>query len=585
MMKQARHDRILELLAECEELPLGEIARRLGRVSEVTVRRDVAELADMGKLVRRRGGASRIEAGGGAVEKDILVEPVPGEIEDVDAMVLPPIEGRGADTLRVLARRRKIPFLAESSPQDFGAYLGPDNFGAGRDLGNRAGRALTGVIEKASLLLVSLSQLPNTRARCEGFERGFRETFKGPVNVRLIDSRGSYRVAFERATDVFGVHGEINVVFGVNDHAILAGLDAADRLGLKVFGYSVGGEGGKVFEALAADGPLKACAALFPEIVGIKGIDVLAGALRGEALPIEVRTPHAVLTADNIEQYYKRGDAGWVLLNDAMRALMPGFVEIPARMGQGDRPLAIGFAPHYPAHDWYRGMERAMRRRCDQLGIELRVAAPQAGIAREIDVLRRQIAWRAVRMIKPGETVLVNAGPLAPYVAAELQMAHDITVVTNGLDILEQLSNHASVKVILTSGEYHSRHRCLVGPSLGALFETLRADKALLSVDGITARFGPSSGDERMALAARRFADAAREVLVLADHSLVGKDATHRISPIHKATSLITDTGSLPKDRLAFAEAGTLLTLADGTGEEAGGEGGAWGTDMQKETG
>ncbi len=105
--------------------------------------------------------------------------------------------------------------------------------------------------------------------------------------------------------------------------------------------------------------------------------------------------------------------------------------------------------------------------------------------------------------------------------------------------------------------------RCLVGPSLGALFETLRVDKAFLAVDGISARFGPSASDERMALAARRFVDASREVYVLADHSLVGQDANHRIVPLDRVDELITDSGSLPADRLAFASAGTRITLAD----------------------
>jgi len=45
----------------------------------------------------------------------------------------------------------------------------------------------------------------------------------------------------------------------------------------------------------------------------------------------------------------------------------------------------------------------------------------------------------------------------------------------------------------MTSGEYQAKDRCLVGPSLGALFETMRVDRAFLSVDGISARFGASA--------------------------------------------------------------------------------------------
>jgi DeoR/GlpR family transcriptional regulator of sugar metabolism len=207
-------------------------------------------------------------------------------------------------------------------------------------------------------------------------------------------------------------------------------------------------------------------------------------------------------------------------------------------------------------------MIRSMRRRADGIGYELRVAAPQAGIAREIQAVRRMVARAAAARIAPGDSILVNAGETSLMLADELAAIGGITIVTNALDVMERLSGSPDRKVILTSGEYQARHRCLVGPSLGALFETLRVDKAFLSVDGISQRFGPSSSDERLALAARRFMDAARETIILADHSLVGTDANHRIAPLRAVTEVITDPGSLPADRLALSAAGVRVTVA-----------------------
>jgi DeoR/GlpR family transcriptional regulator of sugar metabolism len=212
-------------------------------------------------------------------------------------------------------------------------------------------------------------------------------------------------------------------------------------------------------------------------------------------------------------------------------------------------------------------MQKAMQHRADELGLELAVAAPQAGIAREIRALRRVIARTAAAQVAPGDTILINHGEVSLFLAEELRGANDVTVVTNSLDVLERLAGRAGLKVILTSGELHAKARCLVGPSLGALFETLRVDMAFLAVDGISARFGPSAADERMALAARRFVHASRAVYVMADHSLVGQDANHRIVSLDRVDELITDSGSLPADRLAFASAGTGIAIAD---EETG---------------
>jgi DeoR/GlpR family transcriptional regulator of sugar metabolism len=557
-VKSTRHSKIISILDECDELSVQDLARRLGRVSAVTVRRDLAELVTKGAIQRTHGAVARLGAAVPALEASSIS--IDDQIGDVDALILPPIEGGGADTLRSMARRRRIPFLAESSEQEGGVYVGPDNFAVGRELGNRAGRLLSEKIKSARMLLVSLERLPNTRSRCDGFVKGFGETFKGLIESWRVDGRGRFREALNFSLDAFSVHRDINVVFGVNDHSVLAALEASDRLGIRdVHGFSVGGEGGALFDVLQSGRKLRACAALFPEIVGLLSIDALAGALNGQALPKEIRTPHAVLTPENLGDYYEQRADQWTLRPEAEARL----IDTPVAAKPAAPPRIIGFVPHYPAHDWYRNMIRAMRSRTDMLGYELRVAAPQAGIAREIRALRGLIARAAADKIVPGDIVAINGGEIGVMLAQELTQRRDITVVTNAFEIMERLDGVAGIKVIMTSGEFYSRYRCLVGPSLGALFETLKASKAFISVDGISAHFGPSAADERLALAARRFIEGSRQTFVLADHSIVGVDASNRIAPLRAVAEVITDGGTLPVDRLALAAAGSIVTIAD----------------------
>lgn len=555
LVRRNREARILELLQISSPRSIAELCREIPGVSAVSIRRDVARLADRMLLERTHGGARALPApSNDDAEK-------PQGIEGLDAIVLPPVEGRAVDTLRHLARRRRIPFLAESSPQEGGIYLGPDNEAAGHDLGLVAGRLLADKLTVARILLVSLESLANTRARANAFLAGFVEAFPGAVEHWRINGEGSFRTSLQASRDAFDAIPGINVAFGVNDHSVLAALEAADQIGAHPYGFSVGGEGSRLFEMLASRRKLYACAALFPEVVGMRGVDVLADAFAGAPLPAEIRTPHAIVTADNLPDYYRLDGGVYVLAEGA-----PARLGLPTALaGKRRQAMArtIGFLPHYPAHDWYRNVTRAMERRASELGLGLRVSAPAAGIAREIEALRRTIAEAAEARVRPGETVLINAGVMALPLAERLAEHRDLTVVTNSLDVLHLLSGKPGPKVILTSGEYQARDRCLVGPSLGALFETLRVDKAFLSVDGISARFGASSTDERLALAARRFVGASREVFVLADHSLVGVEANHRISPSGQLTELITDSGSLPADRMACASAGMRVTLAD----------------------
>lgn len=567
MIKSTRQVGILKLLAAKSPLGLQEICLAFPEVSPISIRRDIARLAEQGMLIRTHGGAKAIPAPAGG---DDPAEP-DDILDGVDAIILPPVEGRTADTLRRMAQRRHIPFLAESAPQDGGLYLGPDNFAAGRDLGLAAGTMLSGRVAEARILAVSVDNLANTKARCDGFLEGFAASFAGPVAHWRINGEGSFRISQQASLDVYNAVPGINVVFGVNDHSVLAALDAASRAGVEPYAFSVGGEGAALFEMLARGDRLHACAALFPEIVAIRAVDVLADAFAGAPLPQEIRTPHVVLTADTMTAYYKPDSAGFAPTPEAPTLL--GLPTALAGARRQSKARSIGFVPHYPAHDWYRNMARAMQHRAGELGLELRVAAPTSGIAREIRSLRSRIAQAAIRRVDPGDTILINAGVMAKPLADAIADLKDVTVVTNAFGVLEHLSGRSGLKVIMTSGEYHARERCLVGPSLGALFETIRVDKAFLSVDGLSVRFGASVGDERLALAARRFADASREVFVLADHSLLGAEANHRIVPMRQLTELITDSGSLPADRLACTAAGLRVTLADLETEPSAGNG------------
>jgi DNA-binding Lrp family transcriptional regulator len=241
MSKSERHARILSILGESDELSIHELTRRLGRVSSVTVRRDVTELAAEGALHRTHGTVSKPDSQ--TATHAATVGDSQDQIGDVDAIILPPIEGRGADTLRGMARRRKILFLAESAAQKAASIWGPT----------------------------------------------------------------------------------------------ISRSDASSAIGRA--------------------GRLRDCAALFPEIVGLLAIDFLAKALAGEAMPAEIRTPHAILTPQNIARFYRREPNGWSLIREAESEL----ISAPPAVLVDGRRRTIGFVPHYPAHDWYRNMARAMR--------------------------------------------------------------------------------------------------------------------------------------------------------------------------------------------------------------------------------
>lgn len=568
MIKDRRQLRILEILNAKRTVEIAELARDLPEVSQVTLRRDIAELAEAGALKRTHGGAVLPDAA--------ILKPRPKTnandaigLEELDAVILPPLVGRGGDALRRQIARRGIPFLAESAPQAGGVYLGPNNFDASRELGLLAGDQAADLTQ-IRLLLIGQPDLENTRDRVAGFLNGLREVFTGPIDTTQINSQGSYRIALRVATDAFASSPSFNMVFAVNDHAAIAGIDAAERHGVDVRLYATGGENPEFVSKVANRGPLKAVAAFFPEVVGASAIDRMASAIADGGPLIDQYTPHAIITADNLDAYFAQSGGGWQLREDR-RTKMVGN---GAKRGAGARRARVGFMPHFPAHDWYRAMIQAMQARAAAHYLKLVLIPPHQGISAEISRLRIEIAKRAASTLVAGETVILGAGEATHCLAAEIrQLAFSetdrlsgLTVITNSLDVLFRLEGAPGIKTLLTSGEFQSADNCLVGPSLGALFERMRADRAYLSVAGVSNRFGISASDERLALADSRLCGAARRTIALADHTLIGAEANHRIARIEDLDAVITDDGAMPADRQSLRAAGVEVLVA---GEDA----------------
>ena len=563
MIARERESIILRLLGEQGVVSIHALLEACPDTSAVTLRRDLARLELDGKLRRTHGGAVRVDR----AEPSPLAESIglADAQHSFDSLILPPVSGRWAHTLRQQAMRRGIPFLAESAPQVGGIYLGPANHAGAHRLGLHAGKQHGQIAAKAEVLLVALESLPNTRERVEGFMAGFTQAFPGEVVFHRVDGRGLFKEAMRRAADAFRTHPDIDVVFGANDHTILGALEAAERLGKQVAGYSVGGEGGTLFDELVRGGALQAVLALFPEVVGLLAVDTICKKFAGEDVGEAVITPAEVVTATSLTEFYHHEGGAWRLRPDVLSAMTEG----RTYSGPSVADRSIGFMLHYPSHEWYRGLAAAMRRRSGEIGAVFVARNAEDEVAEQLQTIKRSIGAAAAAQMRARETLLIDGGECSRYFAESLKSTgHEVTVYTNALAILEILAGAPGIKLLLTGGEYQPATRCFVGPSVGAMLETIRVDKAVVSPDGVEIGFGLSFEDERAALVCRRFCDAAREVVVLADHSVVGLESSVQATRPNRLHTIFTDAGTLPSHRLDLSSAGLRVVVADEEEEE-----------------
>jgi DeoR/GlpR family transcriptional regulator of sugar metabolism len=150
--------------------------------------------------------------------------------------------------------------------------------------------------------------------------------------------------------------------------------------------------------------------------------------------------------------------------------------------------------------------------------LELRFAARQQINLDE----KRRIAYKAVELIQPGNTVFIDGSTTAFQMTRLLRDMSNLTVVTTGLYAALELSFAPDVTTIVVGGILRRRTSSLVDTLSPKLLRRLHVDIAFLSCRGFTAEHGMMESDLREAQMKRAMAENAGRRVGLLDHGKYG---------------------------------------------------------------
>jgi DeoR family transcriptional regulator of aga operon len=177
----------------------------------------------------------------------------------------------------------------------------------------------------------------------------------------------------------------------------------------------------------------------------------------------------------------------------------------------------------------------------------------------------QRIASAAAALVPIGATVGLNGGTTTTEVARVLANRPDppsgrrgpaFTVVTNALNIAHELAVRPHLHVVTTGGSALAESYELVGPVATGMLDQVALDVAVLGVDALDVRHGASSRGEGEAAVNRLMAAKARQVIVVADSSKLGRRAFALVCPVSRINVLVTDSAATPEQTGGFADAG-----------------------------
>ena len=566
-----RWEQIVTLVDQFGYLSVNQLSD-LCHASDITIRRDLDKLNQQKRVQRTHGGVASLQLKKpknslSAQARSVADSPssASSPLDQVDAIITTthyPIQ----DALVLQGNLRNKPIIAEALPvANMATCVSIDNYhggGAlGRWVGNYAREHWGGKVNVLDLTY----HLPNTQQRSSGFKDGLKEILPYARVNHSLNAYSRYDTAYQLTRDALIVDHDINVIFTINDINALGAMNACKDMGIDrrdLIIVSIGLDGPTTRSALIEGNYITACLAMFPELVGPACIEAAIAVLNSQPLPTHLDTPFAVVTRDNLHQYYPQDGDSWSLSWKKVLQNHP----LPFNFFQFHTsetlPRRLGVVIRFGEHEWYQSLYNAMLSYCQRYGIELVLVDIEQTMIEELDQHRREIARCAADQVQPGEVILIDGGPIAPFLAEELACHQDITVISNSLDVLEKLNGHDSITVISIGGALRHSSHLFVGPTAESMIRELRADKLFLMVTGISQSFGLSHSNISEVTVKQNLIASAREVFVLADHTCFGRESTIQVAPLSSVHKVITDDALPASSRLELTKQGLQIIVA-----------------------
>jgi DeoR/GlpR family transcriptional regulator of sugar metabolism len=175
---------------------------------------------------------------------------------------------------------------------------------------------------------------------------------------------------------------------------------------------------------------------------------------------------------------------------------------------------------------------------------------------------KRQIARACAARVRDGDAVLLDGGTTTLEVA-RLLVGRPLQIVTNSLPIANLFASSRETDLILLGGYIYPKTGVALGPLTMAMLPDVHVHQTIMSVGGITAK-GLFNSNLLLVETERQMMRAADEVVVVADHTKIGRQALAFLCELSVIDTLIVDDGLTAEQRRLVDGADVRLIVAGG---------------------
>jgi len=180
---------------------------------------------------------------------------------------------------------------------------------------------------------------------------------------------------------------------------------------------------------------------------------------------------------------------------------------------------------------------------------------------------KRAIAKAAAQRIRDGDAILLDGGTTTLEVA-RLLVGRSLQIVTNSLPIGGLFASSRDTDLVILGGYVYPKTGVALGPLTVRMMEDIHVHQTILSVGGITSK-GLFNSNMLLVETERQMMRCADEVVVVADHTKIGRRALAYLCELSAIGTLIVDADLDRSQRSLVEGAGIRLVLAGADDSEA----------------
>lgn len=176
---------------------------------------------------------------------------------------------------------------------------------------------------------------------------------------------------------------------------------------------------------------------------------------------------------------------------------------------------------------------------------------------------KQAIARAAAKLIRPGETILLDGGTTTFHLAKEL-LGTPLQIVTNSLPIASLYQNDDRAELVMVGGVVYPRYGVLLGPSAEQMLSHIHATTLFLSVAGVY-RSGLYNQNMLLVQTEKRMMEQSQRTVLLIDSTKFGQQALVRLCDLSEIDTIVTDAMPPQESTDEMKAAGCELIVADAT--------------------